>query len=168
MARRADADLHAREHIGAEVGDDVLDAVVPAGGALVADAQLAERQRNVVVDNEHMVARDLIEPRRLAHRLAGEVHIGLRHHQQHARPAEFDQLRQRAEAQAVAAQALLVNEPLGGHEADVVARVLILLAVVPQTDEQPLRGTGDFLSKKHDDNPRIKKSGLPPLFLKCP
>ena len=60
-------------------------------------------------DDDDVVGGNFIEPRRLAHSLAGEVHVGLRHHQKHIRPAKFDNLRQRAEAQAVAAQIALVD-----------------------------------------------------------
>ena len=59
-----------------------------------------------------------------------------------------DQLRECAEAQTVAAQVPLVNEPLGGHEADVVAGVFILCPWVSQTYNDIFHGTcrlGDFV-----------------------
>lgn len=97
-----------------EVRDDVLETVVSACAAAAAHAELAERERNIVGDDDDVVSGNFIEPRRLAHSLAGEVHVGLRHHQKHVRPAKFDDLRQRAEAQAVAAQIALVDQTLRG------------------------------------------------------
>ena len=96
-----------------------------------------------------MVGGDLIKPRRLAHRLAGEVHIRLRHHQKNVCPAEFDHLRQRAEAQSVAAQIPLVDQALCGHKADVVAGVYILAAIVAKADQQPFRRAQFFENHNH-------------------
>ena len=76
MARRADADLHAREHIGAEVGDDILDAVVPACGAAGFDFDSAEVEVHVVVDNHDMVRFDLVVGADGGDRVAGFVHVG--------------------------------------------------------------------------------------------
>ena len=124
-----------------------------ACAAIAAHAELAERERNIVGDDDDVVGGNFIEPRRLAHSLAGEVHVGLRHHQKHIRPAKFDDLRQRAEAQAVAAKIALVDQTLRGHEADVVAGVFVLLAVVAQTDEQPFRRAGFF--ENHENVPHF-------------
>ena len=81
-----------------------------------------------------MVGGNFVEARRLADGLAGEVHVRLRHHQEHVRAAKVDDLGECAEAQPVAAQIALVDEPFRGHKADVVACVFIFLAVIAQTD----------------------------------
>ena len=55
---------------GAEVLDDGFHAVLAAGGAVFAQAQLAERQREVVVHDQRLGGVDLVELRRRAHRRA--------------------------------------------------------------------------------------------------
>jgi len=50
--RATDADLHARERIGAELFDNRADAVLAARTPLAAQAQMAERQIEIVVDDQ--------------------------------------------------------------------------------------------------------------------
>ena len=89
-----------------------------------------------------MLSRDLVEAGRLAHRLAGQVHVGLGLHQQHRLAAQLALGRQRPEAQPVDGQALLPRQRIAGHEAGVVAGALIFEPRVAQKDHQPARSLG--------------------------
>ena len=61
IGRRADANFHPGELVRAQVGDDVLDAVVTAGGAGGPHPELAHGQRDVVIDHQHMNPKNAAE-----------------------------------------------------------------------------------------------------------
>ena len=58
--------------------DDALKAVVAAGAAGGADAQLAGGQGDVVTDDQHLLGRDLIKPCCLTYGFTGKIHVSLR------------------------------------------------------------------------------------------
>ena len=64
MGRRAHAHPHPGELVRTQVGDDVLQAVVPPRAASRADAQLPQGQGHVVGDHQHPLRRNFIEPPR--------------------------------------------------------------------------------------------------------
>ena len=57
----SDADFEAWEHIGAEMLDDGLDAIVSASGALFAETQRAKRQGDIVIDDEHLFRQPFVK-----------------------------------------------------------------------------------------------------------
>ena len=56
----ADADLHARELVGSQRGNDRFDAVVSAGGAAWPDTDLSDREGDVVEQDDDPLRRKLI------------------------------------------------------------------------------------------------------------
>ena len=62
--------------------------VVPAKPLPLLQAHLAEGQLHLVVDGQDARHGDAVEAGGLAHGLAREVHVGLRHEQQHALPGD--------------------------------------------------------------------------------
>ena len=117
-----------------------------AGGALGADAQGADGERDVVRDHKHVIRGDLVEAGGLADGLAREVHIGLGLHQQHVCLPDGAGGGQRAKARAVDADVLLPGKGVRGHEAGVVPGALIAQAGIAQEDDEPGDGAG---RKKH-------------------
>ena len=76
--RLADPDPQPAELLGAELVDDRAQAVVAARPAALAEAQLAERQREVVGDDEQVDQRRVLAGEDLADREARIVHVGQR------------------------------------------------------------------------------------------
>ena len=101
MLRLAYAEAYAREFVRAQVGYDALEPVVPARAAALADAHAAGREGHLIRDYDYMLRRHLVEPGGLAHGLAGEVHVRLRLHEQHAVAGYVGPGRQGAVAHAV-------------------------------------------------------------------
>jgi hypothetical protein len=77
----ADADAQPPVILGAQVGGDVLEAVVAAKAAAELEAHLARRDVEFVMHHQHFSRLDAVEVRQRPHRLAGTVHEGLRHQQ---------------------------------------------------------------------------------------
>ena len=82
----ANTALEAMSAIVNQKTDMKTSTVVTTGAAALADAQLAHRQRHVVGDDQHVVCRHLVEPGRLAHGLAGQIHVRLGLHHQYLIP----------------------------------------------------------------------------------
>ena len=122
--RLADADPQPAELLGAELLDDRAQAVVAAGPPALAEAELAERQREVVDDDEHIAERRSLAGEHLAHGEARVVHVRLRLDEHHVEPAEaaLDDAR-RVALPATARPAGPVGQPVEHHPADVVARL---------------------------------------------
>src|SRR6185503_9046593 len=121
----------------AEVCDDVLDAIVPAGTTALLEARDAGRQVELVVHDENLFGRDLEVLGEGAHGLAAAVHVAHRLHEPQRRVRD----RHAADVGVVAALRLqaaivaarqLVDEP----ETRVVARVLVLDARIAEADDQ--------------------------------
>ena len=72
----ADAKPYARVVLGAQDGLDVSEPVMTAVGTLFADADGAERQVEVIDEDEHILHRYLLLLEPITHGIAGEVHIG--------------------------------------------------------------------------------------------
>src|SRR3954451_24049000 len=76
MVRRlADADAQTRELLIAQLADDRAHPIVRARTALLAHAQLAKGQIEVVVNNEQIVEWRTLAREPLAHRRARLVHV---------------------------------------------------------------------------------------------
>ena len=73
--RLADPDPQPAELLGAELVDDRAQAVVAAGAAALAEAQLAERQREVVGDDQQVGQRRVLAGQHLADGEPGVVHV---------------------------------------------------------------------------------------------
>ena len=145
--RIADPDAQAAELLGAELVDDRAQAVVPAMAARLAETQLAERQREVVRDDEEVAERGVLAVQDLADRLTGLVHVGQRldEGQVQAAVATTDDVRAVALA-PTAIPAGPLSEPIHDQPADVVAGPGVLRTRVPETDDDLQR----FLRGQHD------------------
>ena len=145
--RLADPDPQPAELLGPELVDDRAQAVVPARPATLAEAQLAERQGEIVGDDEQVDQRGVLAGQHLADRQARVVHVGQRldERQVEAAEAAHGHVRRVALA-ALAGPAGSLGDPVHDQPADVVARPGILRAGVAETDDdlQP------FLRGQHD------------------
>ena len=160
----AHADLHAGELVGAQVGDDVFQAVVAPGGAAAADAELALGQGDVVRDDQDPLRGDLIEPGGLPHGFAGEVHVGHGLHQQDGLAAELGRVGQGLIFYPLDGDVGSVSQLVYHEEADVMAGPVILGTGVAQTDDDPLDRSG-VLKRKHGRTTYLKK--VVPYYNKC-
>ena len=126
------------------MGDDVLDAVVTAGGAGGPHPQLAHREGHVIVDHKHMVGGDLIELHRLMDSLTGKVHISLRLHHQTLLPAEANDVVGGLEFHLIELHVQLLRQQVHREKAHVVAGMLILLAGIAQAHDEPVHRSAGF------------------------
>lgn len=110
---------------------------MPAGGAGGAHAYLPDRQGYLVRNDYHVVGPDLIIARGLGGGVAGQVHIGLGLHQQRLLVPDAAGAGESGKAQAVDAGAVPLGEYVACHEADVVARALVLGAGITQEHNEP-------------------------------
>src|SRR5699024_3927409 len=94
-------DLDTRELVRGQLIDDVLDAVLATSRALCAYAQTADIQRNIVKQNDNALGRDLVEICGIAYSFTGQIHKGLRLHEQDTLSAECTLADQRLELHAV-------------------------------------------------------------------
>ena len=134
----ADADLDAREILASEVINDVFQAILAACRTFRAHSKRADVERNIVRQHDNALWRDFVERRRVADRLAGQIHERLRFKEQHALSAEHSLPRERLELHAVDFLAGTRTIALKRTETSVVARVVVLAAGVAQTDHDPL------------------------------
>ena len=145
--RLADPDPQPAELLGPELVDDRAQAVVAARPATLAEAQLAERQGEIVGDDEQVDQRGVLARQHLADRQARVVHVGqgLDERQVEAPEAAHGHVRRVALA-SLARPAGALGDPVHDQPADVVARAGILRAGVAETDDdlQP------FLRGQHD------------------
>ena len=74
--RMADADFKARVSIGAQMLGNGFDAVVAAGAALAADAQLTYGHIHIILDNSDIIRVDVIEVGVGTYGNAAEIHVG--------------------------------------------------------------------------------------------
>ena len=108
----------------------------PPGAAALAEPELAERQREVVGDDEQVAQRRVLARQHLAHREPGVVHVGQRldERQVEAAEAAHDDVRGVALA-ALARPAGTLGQPVHDQPADVVARPGVLGPRVPETHD---------------------------------
>ena len=85
--RIADPDPEPAELLGLQLVDDRAQAVVAAVAARLAEPELAERQREVVGDDEQVAERGVLAGEHLAHRQARVVHVGQRLDEGQVEPA---------------------------------------------------------------------------------
>ena len=138
------ADFDAGEILGAQVGDDVLDAVMTTGGAGGPHPQLAHGEGHVIVDHQHMVGGNFVELRSLTDGFAGEVHIGLGLHHQALLAPEADDVIGRLELHFVQFHVQLFRQQIHREKAHIVAGVLIFLAGIAQAHDEPVHRPAGF------------------------
>ena len=86
----ADADPEAGELVGAEVGRDVAQPFLAAVGPARPEPELAQRQAEVIADDQEVGRLELVEPHRLADGAAAEIHERLGLQKQDAPVVDLD------------------------------------------------------------------------------
>ena len=119
----------------AEQLGDAFEPVVSAVAAFGPDADRAERQRDVVDDDQQVLLRDLFGFQPVADRLAAQVHVG-RRLQQHERPSLVPELGDRAVAARCKDGARLGCQCVGHFESYVMPGFGVLGADIAQPDDQ--------------------------------
>ena len=118
--------------VGAKMADQRADAVLARRASARLHAEAPGRQIDFVMEDDHIGGRNLVKTRRLAHGAAAFVHIGLGLHQQGAHLAlrRLDHALgdHRLELRPLGPEAPAARDGVGGHEADVVAVVPVLVA----------------------------------------
>ena len=114
LLRRANPHLDAGEAVTTQMLNDILQPVVPPGGAEGTQPELAHRQVDVIGYHEDMLRRDLIEAGGGAYGLPGEIHVGLGLHHQHLILSQLPFRRPGLEAQLVKAQLFPLRQPVNG------------------------------------------------------
>src|ERR687889_87713 len=135
---RPDADAQARELVRAERRDDVLQALLPAARARRPEAHGAEREGDVVADHDEVASRLQLGAlaQKARDRLAAQVHVGLRLDQLDRAPLKLGPPDERPALRALDLRARLPRQKVYDHEAQVVARPLVALARIAQTDDE--------------------------------
>ena len=95
-----------------------------------------------------MVRRHLVEPGRLAHRLAGQVHIGLGLHHQDLAAVPLQNARPRLEPQLGELEILFFHQAVQRQPPHVVPGGFVLAAGVSQTHQDPVDAAGLLPVKK--------------------
>ena len=119
----------------ADVAVDRTQPVVAGMAAAGLDPAFARRQVKLVVKHGDVLRRELVEPHRLAHRLAGAVHEGVGLEQQQLVAAQPAFGHTPLKAGFPRAEAVRLGDPVDRHEADVVPVARILPAGIAQTHE---------------------------------
>src|SRR5207253_9595143 len=122
--------------LGSELADDRPQAVVAAWPAALPEAQLAEREREVVDHHEQLAERSPLPREHLSYGEAGLIHPGLRLDQQQVEPvkAPLDE-RGRVAAPTTAGPPGPIGQAVEDQPADVVAGLPVLLAGIAQPDD---------------------------------
>ena len=167
MGRGAHPDLYPGKGVGAQAGDDALEAVVSPGGAAAADAQLPQGEGHVVRHHQHPLRRDLVKGSGGGNGIPGEIHIGLGLHQQHGLVAQTALGGEGLKAQPGRGDAGGFFQDLRRHEAHVVAGHGIFRSGIAQAYHQPGHPGGPG-TKEHGQNssqraaaalPSVQKGG---------
>ena len=137
----ADPDPQPAERLRPELADDRAQAVVATRTAALAEPELSEGQGEVVDHDEHLAERRALARQGLPDGEARLVHERLRLHKQEIEPAvpPIDD-RGRVPIPPTAGPAGTVRDPVEDHPADVVPRLAVLLAGVPQPDDDLVDG----------------------------
>ena len=131
----ADAELEAREDVGAEVLEDGLDAVMAAGGAFFAETKGAEREGDVVVDHQDLLGCPFVEGEDLVDGTAAQVHERLGFEQNRAGVRKFCEVALPL-GSGLKCDAGCCGEAIEHHESHVVAGFFILSPGIAEADDQ--------------------------------
>ena len=105
--------------------------------ALSAQAQLSRRQRDVIINDQHLLRRYLVEIRRRRNGIAAEIHISGRFHQQTAHLAQHRLAAVRLELHLIQLCAALFRQFFHGQKSGVVPGVLIFQTGIAQPGNDP-------------------------------
>ena len=136
MGLCAYAAFYPGEALTSQLLDNGLDAVVPAGGAVLAQAQLAGLQGDVVKEDDDPGRRELEKGGQLQHAPSGEVHIGLGLEQEELAGGGVYLGVETLELQLVDLDIQLFGDPVNGPPARIVAGLLIFPAWLAQSDDE--------------------------------
>ena len=132
----ADTDFHPGELVGVQLINNALDAVVSTGGAAFSHPEAACGQIQVVKDYDDALGRHLVGACQVAHRFAGQVHIGLGLYQHQGFAGIISAGDQRfALGGANGAGAQTLCQQVKGKEPGIMPGCLVLSAGVAQADD---------------------------------
>src|SRR5690606_29456934 len=131
----ADADAHAPVVLAA-MGIEGADAVVAPGAAAGLDAHLGGREVEFVIEDDQVGRGKLVKAHRLADRLAGQVHEGLRLDQQHLFAADATFGDQALELSRPGRKGMAAGYRVRRHEADIMPVVLVFRAGIAEACDQ--------------------------------
>ncbi len=151
--RLPDPDPETAELLGPKLVHDGAQAVVATRAATLAEAELAERQGEIVGHDEQVDERSVLTSQHLAHRQAGIVHVGERLDERDVEAAEAP----RGDVGRVALASLArpagaLGDPVHDQPADVVAGPGVLRAGVPEPDDD-LHATSEDSTSGPDPAP---------------
>ena len=143
----------------------------PPAPAALAEPQLAERQREVVDDDQHLGQRRALPREHLAHGDARLVHVRLRLDERAGRgPGTGRRRSTTRRASGPARPAGPIREPVQHHPADVVPRLPVLLARIPEPDDDlhgamatSLRPPGAQIPPEHGTAPGRRPRARPAM-----
>ena len=151
--------LDAGKCVRAEVLNDILQPVVPAGGATLADAQLAHRQGHIVRYDQHALGGYPVKAGGLAHCLTRQVHVGLRLHHQYFMPLILQHTCPRLEAQLIQSKFFLFRQTVQCQPAHIVAGRFVLGAGIAQPHQQPFHAAAAAVEEQGSRLLAIKNTG---------
>ncbi len=141
---RPDADAHAVEVGAAELAPQRLQAVVAGEAAAEPHADVAERQVDLVVDDEDAIEVEAVGAARRADGAAGLVHVGLRLEQGDPRAARAGAALGQLAGELLARlrQVPALAQRVRDLEADVVGRAVVAAPGIAETDDEPVDRCG--------------------------
>ena len=92
-----------------------------------------QRQRYVIIDDQHMVSRHFVESRRLSDRQSAVIHISLRAKQEHFFSTDPPLIGLRLKLLATAFQPILLFDAPGRLESYIMTGLFILFVWIAQT-----------------------------------
>ena len=131
----ANSESESRELLGAEFGDQALEAVMAAGAAFGAQSKLAHFQGKLVDDAQDVLGFDLVLPAQVDEGFAGEVHKGLWLDEVDLIVAPSFGREFHVALSSPGGRVPALSQKIQDHEADVVSSVLIAGAGVSQADQ---------------------------------
>ena len=132
----ADPDAEPGVVVGPEVGGDVAEAFLAPVATALADPELAQREVQVVAEDQEVGRLELVEAEGRGHAPAAEVHEGLGLQEQDAPVVDLDLGELPLELPRELRPRAARGEPVDGLEADVVAGPVVLAARVAEPHDQ--------------------------------
>jgi hypothetical protein len=135
VARMPDPEAHAAIGLPDMLVDGAQPVVTGMPAALF-HAHLAWCQVQFVMEYRHVTGRQLVEPHRLADRLAGQVHEGLGLQQKHLLGPELALAQRALKFPAKRGKPVIGRDAIKGHPADIVAVRGVFRAWIPKPDPE--------------------------------
>ncbi len=133
----AHTDLDPGKVLTTQFLDNGLNAVVTAGGTIGPDAKSSGLQGNIIEQNDDPLGRDIIICTQLQDTPAGQIHKSLGFQQKQFCTLIGNLTVQSLKLTFINLAAEILSQQIDGHKTAVVAGMLILLAWIAKTNNQP-------------------------------